>query len=149
MQSDRPTITDVAREAGVSKATVSAVLNDAGSVKDSTRARVLEVIARLNYRPTQLARQDRVREGKSLGIIVKEIDNPYYADVVLGARSCAERTWQPASAALIFGTDELVIATPIAFPDQLCFSKTLTRSFRNSFVGCFLVICFLPCGGLR
>lgn len=91
MPSDRPTITDVAREAGVSKATVSAVLNDAGAVKESTRARVLEAIARLNYRPSQLAPQDRVHDGRSLGIIVKEIDNPYYAEVVLGARSCAER----------------------------------------------------------
>jgi LacI family transcriptional regulator len=91
MQSDRATITDVAREAGVSKATVSAVLNDASSVKESTRARVLDAIKRLNYRPTQLARRGPVREGKSLGIIVKEIDNPYYAEVVLGARSCAEK----------------------------------------------------------
>jgi LacI family transcriptional regulator len=70
---------------------VSAVLNDAGSVKESTRLRVLDAIGRLNYRPTQLARRGRVRDGKSLGIIVKEIDNPYYAEVVLGARSCAER----------------------------------------------------------
>jgi LacI family transcriptional regulator len=87
---DRATITDVAREAGVSKATVSAVLNDAGSVKDTTRARVLEAIERLNYRPSQHAGHVRTREGKSLGIIVKEIDNPYYAEVVLGARSRAE-----------------------------------------------------------
>jgi DNA-binding LacI/PurR family transcriptional regulator len=86
---DRATITDVAREAGVSKATVSAVLNDRASVKDSTRARVLEAIEKLNYRPTQLAASTGTHELKSLGIVVKEIDNPYYADVVLGARSRA------------------------------------------------------------
>src|SRR4051812_27938236 len=90
MQSGRATITDVAREAGVSKATVSAVLNDSGTVRESTRARVLEAIERLNYRPTQLPDRVRAREGKSLGIVVKEVDNPYYAEVVLGARSRAE-----------------------------------------------------------
>jgi LacI family transcriptional regulator/LacI family repressor for deo operon, udp, cdd, tsx, nupC, and nupG len=90
-KTDRATITDVAREAEVSKATVSAVLNDSGSVKDTTRARVLEAIERLNYRPSQHGGHVRAREGKSLGIIVKEIDNPYYAEVVLGARSRAEK----------------------------------------------------------
>jgi LacI family transcriptional regulator/LacI family repressor for deo operon, udp, cdd, tsx, nupC, and nupG len=89
MKSDRATITDVAREAGVSKATVSAVLNDRGSVKDSTRTRVLQAIDTLNYRPSQLAPSTGTHELKSLGIVVKEIDNPYYADVVLGARARA------------------------------------------------------------
>ncbi len=90
MQSDRATITDVAREAGVSKATVSAVLNDRGGVRATTRSRVLEAIERLNYRPTQLPGRARASEGKCIGIVVKEIDNPYYAEVVLGARSRAE-----------------------------------------------------------
>lgn len=90
MKTDRATITDVAREAGVSKATVSAVLNDAGSVRTSTRARVLDAIDRLNYRPSQVASRLRTGEAKSLGIIVKEVDNPYYAEVILGARARAE-----------------------------------------------------------
>jgi DNA-binding LacI/PurR family transcriptional regulator len=51
---------------------------------------VLEAIERLNYRPTQQPGRVRAREGKSLGIIVKEVDNPYYAEVILGARSRAE-----------------------------------------------------------
>lgn len=89
MKTERATISDVARQAGVSKATVSAVLNDHGTVRDSTSARVLTAIAQLNYRPTQLASSTKVTGLKSLGIIVKEIDNPYYADVVLGARSRA------------------------------------------------------------
>jgi LacI family transcriptional regulator len=90
MTTDRATITDVARQAGVSKATVSAVLNDTGSVKESTRERVLEAIERLNYRATQLGGRIGARKAKSLGIVIKEIDNPYYAEVVLGARSRAQ-----------------------------------------------------------
>jgi LacI family transcriptional regulator len=90
MKTDRATITDVARQAGVSKATVSAVLNDTGSVKDTTRDRVLAAIERLNYRPTQLAGRGGARTTKSLGIVIKEIDNPYYSEVALGARARAQ-----------------------------------------------------------
>jgi LacI family transcriptional regulator len=89
MTTNRATITDVARQAGVSKATVSAVLNDT-AVKPSTRERVLEAMERLNYRPTQLAGRVGARATKSLGIVIKEIDNPYYAEVALGARACAQ-----------------------------------------------------------
>jgi LacI family transcriptional regulator/LacI family repressor for deo operon, udp, cdd, tsx, nupC, and nupG len=84
----RATITDVARQAGVSKATVSAVINDSASVKGSTRDRVLAAIDVLNYRPTQATRTDS-RKTKSIGLLIKEVDNPYYAEVVLGARAQA------------------------------------------------------------
>lgn len=82
----RPTINDVARRADVSKATVSAVLNDTGSVKDSTRHRVLEVIQEINYRPRNSAKNIGSRDSKSIGLLIKEIDNPYYAEVIAGAR---------------------------------------------------------------
>ncbi|MDB4885173.1 MAG: regulatory protein LacI [Gemmatimonadetes bacterium] len=90
MKTERATIGDVAHHAGVSKATVSAVLNDSAVVKDSTRRRVLDAIGALNYRPSQLPRRTGSHTLKSLGIVVKEVDNPYYADVILGARSRAE-----------------------------------------------------------
>lgn len=82
----KPTINDVARRAGVSKATVSAVLNDTGSVKDSTRDRVLEVVEQMNYRPSNTAGNIGKRRGKSIGLLIKELDNPYYAEVIAGAR---------------------------------------------------------------
>ena len=89
MKTTRATINDVAGQAGVSKATVSAVLNDTGSVKGSTRDRVLAVMELLNYRPTQLSGRSGARKVKSLGMLIKESDNPYYAEIVLGARSQA------------------------------------------------------------
>jgi LacI family transcriptional regulator, galactose operon repressor len=88
MKTQRATITDVARQAGVSKATVSAVINDSASVKGSTRDRVLSAIDVLNYRPSQTTRTT-TRKTKSIGLLIKEIDNPYYAEVVLGARAHA------------------------------------------------------------
>jgi LacI family transcriptional regulator len=92
MKSKRPTINDVARQAGVSKATVSAVLNDSGSVRSTTRDRVLGVIEQLNYRPSGMAGRARSRTGKSIGLVIKEIDNPYYAEVTSGARKQASES---------------------------------------------------------
>ena len=88
MKSQRATINDVARQAGVSKATVSAVINDSATVKGSTRDRVLAAIDVLNYRPTQVTHA-AARKTKSIGLLIKEIDNPYYAEIVLGARAHA------------------------------------------------------------
>ena len=90
MTAKRPTITDVAASAGVSKATVSAVLNDSDTVKDATRDRVLTAIELLNYRPTQLTGRASSRRDRSVAVVIKEYDNPYYADVIAGARAAAD-----------------------------------------------------------
>lgn len=87
----RATMGDVARLAAVSKATVSAVLNGTALVKDSTRQRVENAIELLNYRPAPVVNGHAYAHGaKSLGLVIKEVDNPYYAEVVLGARGVAE-----------------------------------------------------------
>jgi LacI family transcriptional regulator len=84
----RPTIQDVADLAGISKTTVSAVLNDKKTVKESTRTEVLEAIRRLNYRPRAAARK---RSGaattRSVGFVLREIGNPYYGEIITGAES--------------------------------------------------------------
>lgn len=90
MKNKQPTINDVARLAGVSKATVSAVLNDTGTVKKSTRERVLSVIESLNYRKSGPDTRGGGHQVRSLGLVIKEIDNPYYGEVVTGARAAAE-----------------------------------------------------------
>jgi LacI family transcriptional regulator/LacI family repressor for deo operon, udp, cdd, tsx, nupC, and nupG len=83
---------DVARLATVSKATVSAVLNDSGVVKPSTRERVLNAIELLNYRASPVVNGSGSTNGqKSLGLVIKEMDNPYYGEVVAGARGVAEQ----------------------------------------------------------
>jgi LacI family transcriptional regulator len=90
-QMKRATMGDVARLAAVSKATVSAVLNGTAMVKESTRARVENAIELLNYRPAPVVNGHAYANGsKSLGLVIKEVDNPYYAEVVLGARGVAE-----------------------------------------------------------
>jgi LacI family transcriptional regulator len=90
MTGKRPTITDVAKQTGVSKATVSAVLNDSAAVKSDTRDRVLAAIDLLNYRPTQQSGAKSPRRYRSIAVIIKEHDNPYYDEVVAGVRAHAE-----------------------------------------------------------
>lgn len=82
----RPTINDVAREAGVSKASVSAVLNHKPGVGEETRRRVQAVMERLNYRPSgSAAIRGPVAKRRSIGLVIKEMDNPYYTEVATGA----------------------------------------------------------------
>ena len=90
MTGKRPTISDVARETGVSKATVSAVLNDSDAVGIDTRDRVLAAIDLLNYRPTQQSGVRAATRYRSIALIIKEHDNPYYDDVTAGVRAFAE-----------------------------------------------------------
>ena len=93
MTGKRSTITDVARQAGVSKATVSAVLNDTGAVKDATRERVIAAMELLNYRAASHgSARGAARRDKSVAVLIKEHDNPYYAGIIDGVRSvCVAR----------------------------------------------------------
>ncbi len=86
----RATITDVARAAGASKATVSAVLNDSSPVSPELRLRVLDAVEALDYRPSRGARATAARRGRSVGVLVKELDNPYFAGVIAGVRAHAD-----------------------------------------------------------
>jgi DNA-binding LacI/PurR family transcriptional regulator len=82
------TIDDVADHAGVSKSTVSAVINDRDVVKNTTRQRVLNSIEQLDYRPRGSARRGfQAPNGRSIGFVIKEADNPYYSEVLLGIQS--------------------------------------------------------------
>lgn len=84
------TIEDVAEHAGVSKSTVSAVINDRDVVKNTTRQRVLDSIETLNYRPRGSARRGfKAPNGRSLGFIIKESDNPYYSEIQGGIQEVA------------------------------------------------------------
>ena len=71
----------VARRAGVSTATVSRVLNDKARVKKSTRTRVLKAVEELNYHPNLHARSLAGGQSRSIGVIVSNIENPFFLDV--------------------------------------------------------------------
>ncbi len=77
-----PTIKDVARQCGVSIATVSAVINNAEWVPSDTRERVRDAIKKLNYRPNRLAQGLKTRKSYTVGVIVSDVTNPFYTDIV-------------------------------------------------------------------
>lgn len=83
------TIADVAREANVSTQTVSRVINNKGEIRPETRQMVLEVIQRLNYRPSPMARGLASSRTTTLGLVVPDIGNSFFAEVVRGAEDVA------------------------------------------------------------
>lgn len=85
----RPTIADVAREAGVSRQTVSRALNNKGEISSDTLRRVREVIERLDYRPSSIARGLATRRTLTIGLVVPDIANPFFADISRGADDAA------------------------------------------------------------
>ncbi len=75
------TIKDVARQAEVSLATVSHVINNTRYVSDELRARVLAAMEALNYRPNAAARSLRSGETRTIGLIVPDNSNPFFAEI--------------------------------------------------------------------
>ncbi|HZG54554.1 MAG TPA: LacI family DNA-binding transcriptional regulator [Pyrinomonadaceae bacterium] len=75
-------IKDVAREAGVSTATVSHVINKTRYVSDATRARVLAAIERCGYYPNAHARSLASGRSNTLGLIISDISNPFFPELV-------------------------------------------------------------------
>ena len=83
------TMRKVAELAGVSIATVSAVVNNSAYVSDNLRERVQSAISQLDYRPNALAQSLKNKRTKLLGFMVRNITNPFYPEVVLGAEDAA------------------------------------------------------------
>lgn len=80
----RETVTamDVAKLAGVSQSSVSRVYFEGASVSDKTRKRVLEAAAELGYRPNVYARSLITNQSKIIGLVMKSVQNPFYAHVL-------------------------------------------------------------------
>src|SRR5207248_671603 len=76
------TIRDVARHAGVSTATVSHVLNNTGQVSQGTREMVMSVVRELGYIPNAHARHLASGRSRTLGMIVSDIENPFFPEII-------------------------------------------------------------------
>jgi Transcriptional regulators len=85
------TIADVARQAGVSTATVSRVLAGLGGARPETRARIAAAARDLNYRPSGVARSLKLRTTKTFGLIITDIENPYFPQLVRAVEDAAHQ----------------------------------------------------------
>ncbi len=99
----RVTITDVAREAAVSTMTVSRVVNNKGGISEPTRMRVEHAIKQLGYRPNRLARALSLQASQTLGMVVPDINNPFFSEIVRGAE---DEAWERGYSLILGSTVE-------------------------------------------
>ena len=85
------TIADIARIAGVSRATVSGVLNNNPAVSKKTQLRILDIMNEYNFKPNEIARALALNKTGILGLIVKDISNPLYSKIALGVEMVCEK----------------------------------------------------------
>ncbi|OIV36521.1 LacI family transcriptional regulator [Mangrovactinospora gilvigrisea] len=129
----RPTLSDVAREVGVSAKTVSRVLNEEGVVSPGTRARVLEAVERLGFRPNLMARNVRVGSRDStVGLIVPELGNPFFGTVA----EAVEKALRARGLTLVIGTSE----------EDAERERQLVRTFLDRQTGGLIVVPAEPVG---
>lgn len=86
------TIRDVAREAGVSVATVSRVLNDSGPVSAVTSQRIREIATRMRYVPNSAARSLITRRSTTLGVLLPDLHGEFFSEVIRGVDQTAQRS---------------------------------------------------------
>ena len=86
------TIKDIAAEVGVSITTVSLVLNQKPCrVSDASRKRIMEVAEKHHYMPNWSARSLVMHESRTLGLIIPDLSNPCYSEIVKGVEMCAQK----------------------------------------------------------
>lgn len=113
--SGRPKIRDIAEQLGVSPATVSRALSGSGLVAEPTLSRVRDAAQALNYRPNVSARRLRTRRSMNVLMVVRDVGNPFYLDILKGI----EATARAAGYSVLMGNTENDPGREIEYFDML------------------------------
>lgn len=132
--STKVTINDIAKICGVSLATVSRVLNNSTLVREETRQRVLEAVRRFGYTPNETARGLRTQKSNLLGLIVSDIANPFFADVLKGADEAAREYGYTLLLANVDGSFDLELEYLTLMKDRCAAIVLFTADFRAEHV---------------
>lgn len=97
------TIKDIARESGVSTATVSRVINNSGYVSDKVKKQVLDMIKQMNYQPNDIARSLKQDKSRSIGMVIPDMANSYFMKI---ARTIQSRSFLEGYHLLFMDTEE-------------------------------------------
>ena len=84
-------IRKIAELTGFSKSTVSRAINDQSGIKESTKQKILKVINELNYRPNQIAISLTTKKTRIIGVIISDIENPFYSRMIKGIGEVLEQ----------------------------------------------------------
>ncbi|MHA7964668.1 LacI family DNA-binding transcriptional regulator [Paenibacillus sp. CAU 1782] len=98
----KATIYDIAKEAGVSIATVSKVINAKGKISQEKRSEIIAIMDRMNYQPSVIASALTGKHTYTLGLLIPDIANPFFAEV---ARAVEQRGHELGYSVIICGTD--------------------------------------------
>lgn len=85
------TIYDIAKEAGVSAATVSRVLTKSANVRPEKKEKVMELVRKYNFKPNALAKGLADTKSKVIGILTADVRNPYYAELFVACEQAARK----------------------------------------------------------
>jgi LacI family transcriptional regulator len=120
------TIKDVAKIAGVSPATVSRVVGNYGYVSEKNRRRIQAAVQELGYRPNTIARSMVTKSTHTIGFVVTDITNPFFAQLARGVEAV---TWQNGYTLILANTDE-----------DLDHERAIISAFQEKWVDAFIVV---------
>lgn len=100
-----PTIRDIAKLAGVSVATVSRIINKSGKVSSTTKSKVEKIIHDTHYQPNQVARTLYQKRSKMIGIIIPDLNNRFYAQIIDGIQAIIQKQGYTALISFSAGSD--------------------------------------------
>ena len=121
------TIQDVARDAGVSTATVSRVFSAPELVLEATRGKVMEAVNRLGYEPNFAAKSLRTLRTEKILVTVPDISNPFFSQVI-GGDTAAGRKPDPAGLLTIVAQANVAPSAAVMVGDSLVDAETARRA---------------------